>query len=474
MTQRSTHMVQRTMALLISAAVLVVTSPVFAEATEWDVTTVTTHVDTPMHLDSRRPMAAGYYDATAGQTFISFTGAGMEPYVAAYDHSAGAWGSPVKVDVPGSSDDHHDYSHIFPSADGRVQLTYSRHNNSLYIASSENPYSIDGTWDVREIKNSSNQSLAATYPMPMTSADGSISIMYRVTKSPTDYRPINMVRSTDNGVTWSNPQPVIDYNDSRSDNLNEIYQGGMSYEAEHPSAALGEGYHGTWTLAGGGPEGNKHDRYHKNMYYAFFQMSDQHWYAADGTDLGTNITDSEAETHAKVFDSDPLEGNRHDGERQDIGYMSKAVLNSDGNPVVVFQNGKTSNLDIGIWDDVNQEWSVTSPTALVGQRGGLHDLARVGDEVWLIEKNGGGARALQLMDDGQWETISQYDTPSMLTESYFIDNAQLEVFILAINDQSDNPDGVNGVYSVAVVPEPATMSLLAISGIALIRRRRRA
>jgi hypothetical protein len=90
MTQRGIHMYQRTMALIISAAVLVVASPVFAEVTEWDVTTVTTHAETPLHLDSRRPMAAGYYDATYGKTFISFTGAGMEPHVAAYDHATGA------------------------------------------------------------------------------------------------------------------------------------------------------------------------------------------------------------------------------------------------------------------------------------------------------------------------------------------------------------------------------------------------
>ena len=402
------------------------------------ITTVTTSAETPMLGDVRRPMAAGYYDATAEKTFISFTGAGMEPYVAAYDHGTNAWSTPVGIGILDSSTDNHDYSHIFPSyGDGRVQVTYSRHNQSLWIASSANPGSIGGTWNVREIGNN----LGATYPMPMPSTDGSISILYRETKSPSDYRPMNLVRSTDNGATWSAPTPAIDYNNSRSDRLNEIYLGGMSYEANHPSAALGEGYHGTWTLAGGGD----HDDYHKNMYYAFFQMSDQHWYAADGTDLGTNITDTEAEAHAKVFDSGALVGNKELGQTQDIGYTSKAVLNSDGNPVVVFQNGKTGNLDIGIWDGT--QWSVTTPTALVGQKNDLRDLARVGDEVWLLERNGAGTRELQLMDDGQWETIGEFTPPSYSPDNYFIDNAQPEVFILAVDD---NLGEGGGVYSVDV------------------------
>jgi hypothetical protein len=141
--------------------------------------------------------------------------------------------------------------------------------------------------------------------------------------------------------------------------------------------------------------------------------------------------------------------------------------------VVAFQNYKTKSINIGIWDSVELEWNVTTPTTFE-ETVYMWDLARVGDEVWMLEKNGMAARAVKLLDDGQWETFAEYNPSSQANDNFFIDNALPEVFILSVDDRVTlGEDG--GVYSVAVpVPEPATMSLLAISGIALIRRRRRA
>lgn len=254
----------------------------------WNVTTLTSDA-AALAEDYRRPMSVGLYDAAVNKTFICYTGAGMVPMVAAYDHGSGRWGDSLAVSIPDRSTDPHDYPHIFMSADGHLHITYSRHNESLWISTSEYPHSIEGAWNTREI----GSRLKATYPMPIKGADGTIYILYRATLTPTDYRPIKWVKSSDNGATWSDPVSSIDYHNSRSDHMNEIYLGQMGYEPGHP--LFGEGYSTSWTLAGGGPHRNDHDDYHKNMYYAFFSMSNAHWRAANGMDLGLNIDDAEAE-----------------------------------------------------------------------------------------------------------------------------------------------------------------------------------
>jgi hypothetical protein len=424
------------------------TASAVAEVPEWYVSTVTTDAETPLAHDVRRIMAAGYYDATADQTFISFTGANMVPHVAAYDHAAFTWGNPVSVSMHPATTDNHDYSHIFQLPDGRVGLTSSDHNAALYFAKSQGPHSIAGNWTSIEI----GSGLDATYPMPMVSqSTGAISILFRQTKSPTDYRPIMRVTSTDNGDTWSSPVSAIDYgSDLRDDYMNEIYLGAMTYVADHPSATLGEGYMGTWTLAGGGGSayGPLHDRFHKNMYYAFYQFADQSWYAADGTNLGTNITDLEAESSALVFDSGALEGRRDLSQVQDIGYTSKAVLDADGNPLVAFQNGKTNSIDIGRWDPDLAQWNVSTPATFEGTRS-LRDLANINGKVWLMEDEGNGSRVVELQADGSWTDIATFSPPVNTSDNYFIDNGQPEALILAILDA----DG-GGVYSVSTVDMP--------------------
>ena len=121
-------------------------------------------------------------------------------------------------------------------------------------------------------------------------------------------------------------------------------------------------FHCTWTIAGGGPDSHKHNDYHKNVYHAYFRPIDGHWLSADGTDLGLLIDDTVAEKHCKVFDSGALLLSPRRKEGYDIGYTTKAVSDSDGHPVVLFQDGKRKSVAMGRW--TGKEWSVSTPEGL--------------------------------------------------------------------------------------------------------------
>jgi hypothetical protein len=69
-------------------------------APEWACTSITDNASTPLANDCRRPMSAGLYDLTANKTFVCFTGASMEPIVAAYNHGSNTWSTPVGIGIP--------------------------------------------------------------------------------------------------------------------------------------------------------------------------------------------------------------------------------------------------------------------------------------------------------------------------------------------------------------------------------------
>jgi len=279
----------------------------------------------------------------------------MQPQVAAIDPSSGKVLQVKALKTPDQSHDFHDYPHIIQSADGVLHVFYSRHNRSLFQLTAPSPNTIDGEWTAREI----GSRLRATYPMPISDSKGTMYVFYRVTKGG-DYRPMAYVKSSDNGKTWSKPIKAIDHEKTRrEDHLDEIYIG--AFTPASPKG-LGEVFHCTWTLAGGGPERHDHDDYHKNVYHAYFRPRDAHWLSADGTDLGSLIDDTVAEKHCKVFDSGALYGIKRKREPMDIGYITKAVSGADGHPIVLFQDGKRKSVAMGRW--TGKEWSVSAPELL--------------------------------------------------------------------------------------------------------------
>lgn len=254
----------------------------------------------------RRPVAGGVYDAQARTTFITWGGQFEDNYIQAYDHRTGTWSAPVRVGDGGN--DSHNYPTLVQANDGHLLVFRSLHNTELRVARSPQPHSIEGTWTDTIIP----EGLGATYPMPFKTASGAIFVFIRETAGdfdkqyPTDFRPMKYVRSTDNGLTWQSSEALTGdkWNiapQGRPDNMNEIYIGQLRYEPAtlvHPER-VGIVY----TLAGGGPEGHLHDRYHKNIYYTYFTPADLHFHAANGRDLGTKIDDPEQEQYLKIAET---------------------------------------------------------------------------------------------------------------------------------------------------------------------------
>ena len=285
---------------VLTAALAVPAAFVPVDAGPETVTTVATAVAA---RSDRRPVAGGVHDAHAGQTFISWGGVHEDNYVQAYDHRARTWSAPVFV--ASGDNDSHNYPTLVQANDGHLLVFRGLHNRELWVARSAAPHSIDGAWTDTIIP----EGLGATYPMPVKTQDGTIFVFIRETAGdfdpayPTDTRPMKYVRSTDHGLTWRSSADLTGDRWciaplARADNMNEIYIG----QLRHEPAGVGhpERIAVVYTLAGGGPEGHLHDRYHRNIYYAAFSPRDLRWRSATGLDLGTSIDDPDQESHLLV------------------------------------------------------------------------------------------------------------------------------------------------------------------------------
>jgi hypothetical protein len=204
--------------------------------------------------------------------------------------------------------DPHNYPTIIQAADGHLLVLRGMHNEELVVARSAKPHSIEGEWTQQVVA----EGAGATYPMPVRTANGDLFVFIRQTvyrldpTAPVDLRPVTYVRSTDNGRSWHSSQQLTGHRwalgpTGRADNMNEVYIGQLRHEAAGQGRP--ERIHIVYTLAGGGPEGNLHDRYHRNLYYTVFTPGDLRFRAANGADLGPCVDGPIQERRLRIVET---------------------------------------------------------------------------------------------------------------------------------------------------------------------------
>lgn len=407
----------------VAIVILFVGSELFASS--WNIHKITSDASTTC----RRRMAVGFYSPETKKTYFTWSGPKMNPQMMEYDHYKNEYSSIKDLGSIGENYDTHSYTHLIKGGDSRLLIYYSIHSGPLWQIKSPEPLSIEGDWVRTEIKQNGT-SLKATYPMPVITRDGKIYIFFRQTLSPSDYRPLWYVASHDNGKTWTNPQKAIDYENARNDHLNEIYIGNVVYEASTKHNR--ERILLTWTNAGGGPTQHKHDYYHKNIYFAYYDPANQHFYNVGGKDLGRFIDNSEAEAAALVYDSGNLENILHQ-----VDYRAISSFNPvNGHPLIFFYDEVNDRSMIGLWN--REKWELTEFVGSVDglenyQPNGLRIYSRSGTDIDIIESIDGG---------NNWVKVDAVPYNDKFDQIFIVDNHNPEVILLGATTKwgkSDNP-----------------------------------
>lgn len=314
-----------------------------------------------------------YYN---GRTYIVWQGEGTtcNIFVTYYNHSSESWGGIVKVaDNPLSSDDHGAPA-ICIDANHYLHVFYGAHGGAMKHAKSDSAESISA-WTVQ-----SNPVSASTYLQLVT--DGSNMYLFYRSKTPANnwcYK-----KSADNGETWGSQNAIIGFSS---------YAGGVQFDDTN------DRIHVAWCT--------RSDPVRRHIYHAYLKLSDSHMYNMIGTDLGTSISESEANTYCKVVDT-PSDETNHPSYHVD----------SNGYPWIIYIKGSGTS-----WTFYHVRWSGsswTSPASILttDHRWNFADfIIHALDDVTAYLTASGSAGHGGDIEEWSWNGVSWSKTTTILTQS---------------------------------------------------------
>ncbi|MDI6901942.1 MAG: cell wall-binding repeat-containing protein [Anaerosomatales bacterium] len=289
-----------------------------------------------------RPQAS--YDETSTTTFVTYQGPGLDPYVVAFDHTAGSWKGPVKVaenSLDLSRDMHGAPAMAIDNA-GYIHIFYGAHNSTVRHLRSKQPRSIESGW-YYDASGAPNLVGKYSYPQPSLDADtGATHLFVRKDDFKEDYEWLSgwRIHTLASGASsWeTTPTPVL-----RDSTTKRWYANAYrSAEGTTHVAAVGFNHWETWMK----PPGSNSPFYSRQGLYYLEVSPDGELYTVDGVRIVDAIV---------AADTDPNPGSAEATMTLDYGADQAALETStivdatmieDGYwPVVEYQNQVVVRVD---------------------------------------------------------------------------------------------------------------------------------
>lgn len=384
----------------------------------------------------RRPIPVGFYDSTVNKTFVSWIGANSHPVVKAFDHTTQTWSPNV---IAGSSpfNDKHNYPGMLKGADGRIYIFYGCHNSTMKMTVSQDPLSIDGTWNDKFITEAQD----ASYPAPIITVDGTFYVFYRDTRrqdGKSQDRPYQYVKSTDNGATWTRHMAIDPY-PRTTDGTTEVYNGKVTYEPPHgdQNAKI----HIAWTLAGPKlPTQSEHATLGQNVYYAYLDPGNDHFYNVVGMDMGFDIDTSEDDSLCLVLNTGLPESSHSAGLQVSVNYRD------NGLPIIHFDNRNAGGQGTATWD--GSQWVF----AQIGAGGGdPREIEKFGPESFrTYHPSGSSVNVYKTLNGGlDWTFETSFQIDESMSRCYVINNFNPDVKLL-LTQRPGSITTTGSVYTASV------------------------
>jgi len=232
--------------------------------------------DQPMYAHITNPSAM----YANGRTYIVWQSSpSWLPYITYYDHATAVWATPVQVSgsIPGGQDGHGSPS-VYVTANGYIHVMYGSHQSTQEYSRSSSPYDIS-TWTTM-----ADPVPIATYPN-LWEYGGRLYLFYR--RAGLDLWTVRY--STDNGDSWSAQNTITDFSGAASDGA---YFGG----AYSISPTNVDRIYMTFVFVSGGG-------FREDIYAFYLDLDTLEAFSVGGTNLGTTISEAEANASLLVRDT---------------------------------------------------------------------------------------------------------------------------------------------------------------------------
>lgn len=342
-----------------------------------------------------------YYN---GKTYIVWQAdRGLDPYIIYYDHQTKTWSDKYKVGINPLNNDDHGAPAIAIDGNGHIHVFWGCHAGfgAMKHAKSANPEDISSWTTLADVPLTD-----PTYPNLVV--DGNDMYLFYRSGSASSGSHLWYVKSTDNGDSWSAEYDIVDAPSNGC-----VYMGTLELKNGK--------IHFAWTYNYGGGIGEGR----RNIYHAYLDTSNGHLYSVDGTDLGTNITESEADTYCKVVDTG-----------SDVSNQPTMHLDASGNPHIIYIKGAESNFTFYYtrWD--GSTW--TTPVSITTTDNVfnyvdfiLYSLTNIEAYLTTSGQNGRGGD----IEKWNWDGTSWSKDHTVLSET--VSGVPLDMPIVPVNFNSD-------------------------------------